>query len=122
MYEVKVGTWEEFAEGGLVKRVATEIDPKTLLIALGEMTTANWADYEFYEPQEYKELLQEFEKTGNWDWIRELERFKEALRCAEEPIGYIVFWKGDEVVDVVVLVLFHEEHYVNLLIYRLGGG
>jgi hypothetical protein len=122
MIEVKTGTWEEvFSEGELAKKVVAEINPRTLLVALGEMTTANWTIYEFYKPQEYKDLLRELEVTGNWDWIRELEEFKGSLGCAERPIGYIVFWYKEEVVDVVVLVLFGEEDYVNLVVYRLGG-
>jgi hypothetical protein len=121
MVEVRAGTWEELSEGRLARRVVAEIDPHTLLIALGEMTTANWTVYEFYKPQEYKELLRELEVTSNWQWIERLKRFEESLGCAEKPIGYIVFWYKEEVVDIIVLVLFGEENYVNLVIYRLGG-
>ena len=121
MVEVKSATWEEFTgEGELVRKVVAELGPGILYIAVGEMTTAYWTAYEYYKPQEYKELLRELEVTGNWEWIRRLNEFEESLRCAEKPIGYIVFWNKEEVVDIIVLVLFGEEDYVNLVIYRLG--
>jgi hypothetical protein len=120
MVEVRVGTWEDFSEGGLVRKAVAELDPGTLLVALGEMVTAKWTGHDFYTEAEFQELLQVLEKTGNWEWVRKLQNLKDALRCAEEPIGYVVFWDGDEVADITALVLFHEEHYVNLIIYRLG--
>jgi hypothetical protein len=121
MFKVESAMWEEFAEGELVKRVVAELGPKMLLIELGEMVE-KWTTYDFYKEAEYQELLRDLQVTGNWEWIRRLEEFKFSLRCAEEPIGYVVFWREDEVVDILMLVLFHEEHYVNLLIYRLGNG
>jgi hypothetical protein len=120
MFKVETATWEEFAEGDLVKRVVAELGSGTLLVALGEMVK-EWTAHDFYKEDEYDELIKEFQKTGNWHWVKELEEFKFDLRCAEEPIGYVVFWRDNEVVDAMVLVLFREEHYVNLLIYRLGG-
>ncbi len=122
MYEVRSATWEGFAEGELVRKVVAEIGPGTLLVALGEMITAKWTGHDFYTESHYEGLLRELRATGNWGWVRRLERFKDALACAEEPTGYVVFWDGDEVVDIIALVLFHEEHYVNLVVYRLGGG
>jgi hypothetical protein len=121
MYEVKSATWDEFAEGELVRKVVAELGPDALLVRLDEMTTANWTAHKFYEAHEYKELLRELEVTGNWEWIRRLNRFEESLRCAERPIGYLVFRYKEEVVDIIALVLFQEEHYASLIIYRLGG-
>jgi hypothetical protein len=120
--EVKSTTWEEFSQGELVKRVVAEIGPNTLLIVLGEMTQKEWASHDFYKESEYEELLRELQATGNWGWIKQLQRFKDSLACAEEPTGYIVFWRGKEVADIIALVMFSEEHYVNLVVYRLGGG
>jgi hypothetical protein len=120
--EVKSATWEEFSRGELVKRVVAEIGPSTLLVKLDELTTANWTTHEFYKECEYDELLRELQATGNLEWTRRLQSFKDSLRCAEEPIGYVVFWYKKEVVDIIALVMFSEEHYVNLVVYRLGGG
>jgi hypothetical protein len=120
--EVKSATWEEFSQGELVKRVVAEIGPNTMLIALGEMTQKERASHDFYKESEYEELLRELQATGNWGWIKQLQRFKDGLACAEEPIGYVVFWNEDKVVDIIALVMFSEEHYVNLVVYRLGGG
>jgi hypothetical protein len=120
--EVESATWEEFSQGELAKRVVAEIGPNTMLIALGGMAQKEWASHDFYKESEYEELLRELQATGNWGWIKQLQRFKDGLACAEEPIGYAVFWKEDKVVDIIALVMFSEEHYVNLVVYRLGGG
>ena len=119
-YEVKEATWEEFAEGELTRKVVAEIGPRSLLIAVSDMVQG-WNDYAFYKEGEYEELLRELERTGNWDWIRWLEEFKFNLRCAEEPIGYFVFWQGNEVVDIIVVVAFLEELTANLIAYSVGS-
>jgi hypothetical protein len=119
--KVESGMWEEVLSGEFVRRVVAEIGPGTLLVDLDAMVE-RWTTHDFYKESEYDDLLQDLRRTGNWEWVKRLEEFKFRLRCAEEPIGYVVFWDDSEVVDVIMLVLFHEKHYVNLVVYRLGGG
>jgi hypothetical protein len=120
-YEVRMATWEEFVAESedIVRRVVAQIGPRTLLIAVSDMIQG-YASYEFYKESEYDELLQELRKTGNWDWVRRLEEFKSWLRCAEEPLGYYVFWGEDRaVIDIVMVVAFLDEKTANLVVYSV---
>jgi len=118
-YEVKMGTWEEFAEGELVRRAVAELGPRALLIDVSNVISS-YSDYGFYKETEYDRLLDDLRQTGNHGWVRRLEEFKFSLRCAEEPIAYFVFWNGKEVVDIVAVVAFLDEQTANLVVYSLS--
>jgi hypothetical protein len=117
--EVRIGTWEEFAEAESASKFVAKIAPKSLLITVSDML-GSYSDYEFYKEAEYEDLLRKLERTGNWNWIKLLKDFKFSLRCAEEPLGYFVFWRDKEVVDIIVVVVFLEELTANLVVYTLS--
>jgi hypothetical protein len=123
-YEVRMATWEEFVAESedIVRRVVAQTGPRTLLIAVSDMIQERYASYDFYKESEYDELLRKLRETGNWDWVRRLEEFKSWLRCAEEPLGYYVFWGEDRaVIDIVMVVAFLDEETANLVVYSVRG-